>query len=161
MLYVTYMLTALRRISSSDWSMSLQVYTTARHPEIREVQLLSQESREKNHTNRFKGHSVILRRGNTLILQIVTSAELSCQYHVSLTFVPVLQPHERFGQFQARGIARGTRELWLSIATPPNFPVGKYHAHIALSMKGGVDVLTHFHHKPIVVLFNPWNPGLF
>jgi len=98
------------------------------------------------------------RRGNTLILKITISADLFCTYTVSLTLVPVFRPHERFGQFQAKGVARGVQELWLSITIPPNFPVGKYHTHVILSLRGGLQVLTHFHHKSLVVLFNPWNP---
>ena len=129
--------------------------------EISEVQFTSQEDCDENHTARLPspGSDALLRRGNTLVLKVTTSADLSCRYCVSLTFVPVFRPRERFGQFRAKGTAKDSRELWLSITIPTNFPVGKYHAHVALSLGGGAEVLTHYHHKPIVVLFNPWDPG--
>lgn len=78
---------------------------------------------------------------------------------MSLTFVPVFRPRDRFGQFRAEGVAKGSYDLWLSIVVPSAFPVGKFHAHITLSVKGRVEVITHFHDKAIVILFNPWNRG--
>lgn len=102
---------------------------------------------------------VVLRRGNTLILKITTSLELSGSYVVSLTFVPVFRPRDRFGQFRAEGEAKGSCQLWLSIAIPPSFPVGKYHGHISLAIKGRVELVTYFHNKAVVILFNPWDEG--
>ena len=131
--------------------------------EISEVEFTCQQSAEDNHSERLSraGASLdaLLRRGNTLVLRIQLSAEIACSYCVSLTFVPMFRPRDRFGQFQAKGIAKGSSELWLSITIPANFPVGKYHAHIAVSLRGGAQVITYFHHKPIVILFNPWNAG--
>lgn len=120
-----------------------------------------QQTSIQNHTEGLKVTEceVILRRGNTLILKITTSLELSGSYVVSLTFVPVFRPRDRFGQFRATGEAKGSCELWLSIAIPCSFPVGKYHGHVSLSIKGRVEVITHFHNRAIVVLFNPWNKG--
>lgn len=139
----------------------LQVYSSVQPLEITGIQLTCREAPGENHTERFllPGCEAMARRGNTLILKITISADLFCTYTVSLTLVPVFRPHERFGQFQAKGVARGVQELWLSITIPPNFPVGKYHTHVILSLRGGLQVLTHFHHKSLVVLFNPWNPG--
>jgi hypothetical protein len=37
--------------------------------------------------------------------------------------------------------------------------VGKYHGHITLSIKGRVEVVTYFHNRAVVILFNPWNKG--
>ena len=88
------------------------------------------------------------------------SVALSCSYSVSLTFVPVFRPRERFGQFKAKGMANGTHDIWLSIKLPSNFPIGKYHAHLTVAVQGGLEVVTHFHNKPIVVLFNPWDSGV-
>ena len=124
----------------------------------------SKQSAEESHTQRFRlpACSAIIRRGNTLILKISTSVQFSSSYTVTLTFVPVFRPQDRFGQFKAQGFSRGgSKELWLSVDVPANFPVGKFHAHLSLSLKGRpADVVTHFHPSPIVVLFNPWNPGI-
>lgn len=129
------------------------------------MQFACQQSPKDNHSERLQpkasGVDALLRRGNTLVLRITLSAQIACPYCVSLTFVPVFRPRDRFGQFQAKGDAKGTSELWLSITVPANFPVGKYHAHIAVALRGGAHVITYFHHKPIIVLFNPWNPGYY
>ena len=128
-----------------------------------EVGFQCRQSPVENHTERFTQqacHSALItRRGNTLVIKILTSVQLSSTYIVTLTFVPVHRPRERFGQFRARGVARESCELWLSIDLPTNFPVGKYHTHISLALGGGAEVLTYYHHQPIVVLFNPWNSG--
>ena len=141
---------------------SLHVFSSFTTPEISEVTFSCQQSASENHTDRFTLKScdsaLLVRRGNTVVLKIVTSITLSCPYVVSLTFVPVHRPMDRFGQFRARGVACESCDLCLSITLPTNFPVGKYHAHISLSLGG--EVLTHFHHKPLVVLFNPWSPGM-
>ena len=141
---------------------SLRVYSSVGHNmEITEVEFTSQQSAQDNHSERLHHAAVdaLLRRGNTLVLRIKLSTEIACPYCVSLTFVPVFRPRDRFGQFQAKGVAKGSSDLWLSITIPANFPVGKYHAHIAVSLTGGAQVITYFHHKPIVILFNPWNSG--
>ena len=141
---------------------SLRVYSSlAQNMVITEVEFTSQQSAKDNHSEKLQlpGMDALLRRGNTLVLRIKLSAEISCPYCVSLTFVPVFRPRDRFGQFQAKGAAKGSSDLWLSITIPANFPIGKYHAHIAVALKGGLQVITYFHHKPIVILFNPWNPG--
>ena len=143
---------------------SLRVYSsTTQNIEISEVQFTSQQSAKDNHSERLHivGMDALLRRGNTLVLRIKLTVEIACPYCVSLTFVPVFRPRDRFGQFQAKGVAKGTSDLWLSITIPANFPIGKYHAHIAVSLKGGVQVITYFHHKPIIILFNPWNLGMY
>lgn len=131
--------------------------------EISEVQFTSKQSAKDNHSERLhlNGMDALLRRGNTLVLKITLTTEIACLYCVSLTFVPVFCPRDRFGQFQAKGAAKGSSELWLSITIPANFPIGKYHAHIAVSLKGGAQVATYFHHKPLIILFNPWNPGSY
>ena len=131
--------------------------------EVSEVQFTSEQSAKDNHSERLhlNGMDALLRRGNTLILKIALTTEITCPYCVSLTFVPVFRPRDRFGQFQAKGAAKGSSELWLSITIPANFPIGKYHAHIAVSLKGGAQVATYFHHKPLIILFNPWNPGSY
>ena len=131
--------------------------------EISEVQFTSEQSAKDNHSERLhlNGMDALLRRGNTLVLKITLTTKIACPYCVSLTFVPVFRPRDRFGQFQAKGAAKGSSELWLSITIPANFPIGKYHAHIAISLKGGAQVATYFHHKPLIILFNPWNPGSY
>lgn len=144
---------------------SLRVYSSfVQNMEISEVQFTCQQSPKDNNSERLQkkagsGADALLRRGNTLVLRITLSAQIACPYCVSLTFVPVFRSRDRFGQFQAKGEAKGSSELWLSITIPANFPIGKYHAHIAVALRGGAHVITYFHHKPIVVLFNPWNPG--
>lgn len=140
---------------------NLQFYSSLQPLEITGALFRCQQTSIQNHTEGLKVTEceVILRRGNTLILKITTSLELSGSYVVSLTFVPVFRPRDRFGQFRATGEAKGSCELWLSIAIPCSFPVGKYHGHISLSIKGRVEVITHFHNRAIVVLFNPWNKG--
>ena len=141
---------------------NLQFYSTAQPLEITEVLFRCEQTCTQNHTEGLKvtESEVILRRGNTLILKITTSLKLSGSYVVSLTFVPVFRPRDRFGQFRADGEAKGScHNLWLSIAIPPSFPVGKYHGHITLSIKGRVEIVTYFHNKAIVILFNPWNKG--
>lgn len=140
---------------------NLQFYSSAQPLVIKDVLFRCQETCTQNHTEDLKvsESEVILRRGNTLILKITTSLELSGSYVVSLTFVPVFRPRDRFGQFRADGEAKGTCNLWLSITIPQSFPVGKYHGHITLSVKGRVEVVTHFHNKAIAILFNPWNKG--
>lgn len=141
---------------------SLHIFSSFTTPEISDVTFSCQQSASENHTDRFSTKScdsaLLVRRGNTVVLKIVTTIELSCPYVVSLTFVPVHRPRDRFGQFRARGVAHESCDLWLSITLPANFPIGKYHAHISLSLSG--EVLTHFHHNPVVVLFNPWSPGM-
>lgn len=141
---------------------NLQFYSSIQPLEISDAQFHCQQTSSENHTERLQAAEtgVILRRGNTLILKITTSVEVSGGYTVSLTFVPVFRPRDRFGQFRADGTARGSHHLWLSIAIPYSFPIGKYHAHITLSVKGRVEITTHFHNKAIIVLFNPWNTGI-
>lgn len=140
---------------------SLQFYSSVQPLEIVGAQFHCQQNAKQNHSEGLQATEceVILRRGNTLILKIVTSLEISNSYIVSLTFVPVFRPRDRFGQFRANGIGKGSCNLWLSIAIPCNFPIGKYHAHITLSVKGRVEVTTYFHNKAIAILFNPWNQG--
>ena len=140
---------------------SLQFYSSVQPLEIISAEFHSQQNSKQNHTEGLHATEceAILRRGNTLILKIVTSVEISGGYVVSLTFVPVFRPRDRFGQFRADGIGKGSCNLWLSIAIPYNFPIGKFHAHITLSVKGRVEVTTFFHNKSIVILFNPWNNG--
>lgn len=140
---------------------NIQFYSSSRNLEITNALFKSQQDSVENHTNRLSAAEceVITRRGKTLILKITMSQELSGGYIVSLTFVPVFRPRDRFGQFRANGEAKGTCHLWLSIAIPASFPVGKYHAHITLSVKGKVDITAYFHNKAIVILFDPWNTG--
>lgn len=140
---------------------NLQFYSSVQPLEITNALFRCQQSSVQNHTEGLKitESEVVLRRGDTLILKITTSLELSGSYVVSLTFVPVFRPRERFGQFRADGEAKGSCHLWLSIAIPSTFPVGKYHGHISLALQSRVEVVTYFHNKAIVVLFNPWNEG--
>lgn len=129
--------------------------------EITNVEFQCQQSPFDNHTEYFSPRAceqaLIVRRGNTIVLKITTSVQLSSTYVVSLTFVSYHRPRERFGQFRARGVARQSNELWLSISLPPNFPVGKYHTQLSLFLGG--ELATHFCGQAIAVLFNPWSKG--
>ena len=139
----------------------LTIYSSYSQLQISSLKLTSQESSEENHTLRFdhRDYEALLRRGNTLIVCVTTSAALHCSYTISLTFISAYCSSDRFGQFRAQGAAPHSQELWFSISLPHNFPVGKFHTHVHLSVKRGSDVATYFHHKPVAVLFNPWNPG--
>jgi len=69
------------------------------------------------------------------------------------------RPQDRFAYFKTEKNVRTTKKrVSLGIPIPPNFPIGKYHTHLAMTKKNGKDIITHFHHKAIVVLFNPWDP---
>ena len=153
--------TSVASTKKSPAAANLQFYSSAQPLVVSDALFRCQQTCEQNHTECLKvtESEVILRRGNTLILKITTSIELSGGYIVSLTFVPVFRPRDRFGQFRADGEAKGTRHLWLSIAIPSSFPVGKYHGHITLALKGRVELVTYFHNKAIVILFNPWDKG--
>lgn len=105
-------------------------------------------------------YEALLRRGNTLIVCVTTSLPLSSPYTLTLTFLSAYRSNDRFGQFRAKGSATNSSELWFSIALPPNFPVGKFHYHVHLSLSGGKDIATYHHNKPVAVLFNPWYPGM-
>lgn len=151
-----------RKVSASSRqsnATSLQFYSSIQTLEIESAQFHCQQNSSENHTKGLEATEceVVLRRGNTLILKITTSLAVSGDYVVTLTFVPVFRPRDRFGQFRADGVAKGSQNLWLSIAIPPTFPVGKYHAHITLSVKSRVEITTYFHNKAVVILFNPWN----
>lgn len=129
---------------------------------IEEVIIKCQECSTENHTYLFSpgacsDQALLTRRGNTLVLKILTTAPISASYVVSLTFVPCHRPRERFAQFRARGVAHDSCTVWLSIAMPTNFPVGKYHTQVTLTYNG--EVVTHFSRQPIAVLFDPWNQG--
>jgi len=139
----------------------VQFFSSIQSLEIQSAQFHCQQSSSEDHTIGLiaTDTDVILRRGNTLILKITTSIAITGGYIVTLTFVPVFRPRDRFGQFRADGFSKGSDNLWLSIAIPSTFPVGKYHAHITLAVKGRVEVSTYFHNKAIVILFNPWNSG--
>lgn len=106
-----------------------------------------------------RDQTLIARRGNTVVLQVKLSSVLSSPYSVTLTFLPVHGPRERSSTFKTNGWSSNSYELWLSITLPCNFPVGKYDAHISLSLKGYTEIITHLVHCALVVLFNPWNPG--
>ncbi|KAL5489676.1 hypothetical protein EMCRGX_G018794 [Ephydatia muelleri] len=138
-----------------------QMYTSIQKLEISQVTFTQKEPRTENFTSWFcvNDCEALLRRGNTLVMKIVLSSALSGRYTISLTFVPSYRPRDRFGQFRAKGVAQNKSDLWLSIEIPPNFPVGKYNPHISIALESSDDVLTHFHSKFIIVLFNPWNTG--
>ena len=130
--------------------------------DIEGVMFTCTESRTDNHTELFTPqacpHTLITRRGNTLVLQVLISSPVSAPYVVSLTFVPYHRPSERFAQFRARGVAKDSQELRLSVALPSNFPVGKYHTLVTVSVRG--EILTHYSKQSIAVLFDPWNQGI-
>ena len=138
-----------------------QIYTSIQKLEISQVIFTQKEPRTENFTSWFSVNDceALLRRGNTLIMKIVLSSALSGRYTISLTFVPSYRPRDRFGQFCAKGVAKNKSDLWLSIEIPPNFPVGKYNPHMSIVLEANDDILTHFHPKFIIVLFNPWNTG--
>ena len=140
-----------------------QMYPPIQKLEISQVTFAQKELRTENFTAWFSINDceALLRRGNTLIMKIVLSSALSGRYTISLTFVPSYRPRDRFGQFRAKGTAKKSTDLWLSIDMPPNFPVGKYNPHISIVLDDSDDILTHFHPKFIVVLFNPWNTGTY
>ena len=106
-------------------------------------------------------YEALLRRGDTLIVQVLTSLPLSSPYTLTLTFISAYRSNDRFGQFKAKGSASNSLELWFSITLPPNFPVGKFHYHVHLSTNRGRDIATHHHNKAVAVLFNPWLSGMF
>ena len=105
-------------------------------------------------------YEVLLRRGNTLIVCVTTSLPLSSPYTLTITFLSAYRSSDRFGQFRAKGSTSNSSELWFSITLPFNFPVGKFHYHVHLSVSRGKDVATYHHNKPVAVLFNPWHPGM-
>ena len=139
----------------------LTLHSSYNSLEISSIKLSSQESSQENHTSRFNcsEYEAVLRRGNTLIVCVTTSQPLISSYAISLTFISAYNSSDRFGQFRAQGKPPGTQELWFSITLPANFPVGKFHTHVHLSVKGGREIATLYHRKPVAVLFNPWNPG--
>lgn len=141
----------------------MHFHSSAEPLEIVDAQFLSQQTAAQNHTEglQVKDTDLIIRRGRVLLLKVSTSVQLTCRYIATLIFVPVFRPRERFGQFRAKGIAEKTNAIWLSITFPSSFPVGKYHAHISLAIKGRAEVVTYFHNKAIVVLFNPWDLGKY
>ena len=138
-----------------------QLYASIQKLEISQVTFTQKELRTQNFTSWFNANDceALLRRGNTLIMKIVLSSALSGRYTISLSFVPSYRPRDRFGQFRAKGTAKQTTDLWLSIDIPANFPVGKYNPHVSILSEESNDILTHFHPKFIIVLFNPWNTG--
>ena len=105
-------------------------------------------------------YEALLRRGDTLIVQVTTSSPLSSSYTLTLTFISAYHSNDRFGQFRAKGSIPNSTELWFSITLPANFPVGKFHYHVHLSTNRGRDVASYHHNKPVAVLFNPWLPGI-
>ncbi|CAI8024944.1 Protein-glutamine gamma-glutamyltransferase 4 [Geodia barretti] len=130
--------------------------------QITSVKVSCQETSCDNHTQRFfeygscTEYEALLRRGDTLIVQVLTSLPLSSPYTLTLTFISAYRSNDRFGQFRAKGSASNSSELWFSITLPPNFPVGKFHYHVHLSTNRGRDIATHHHNKAVAVLFNPW-----
>ena len=149
------------RPTSSRPASRATLVTSCNPIQIISSEILCQESRIDTHTDRFpvKDQELLLRRGNTLIVKLHTSVEFTGTYNVSLVFTPAYRSRERFAEFRASGTAKTSSELWLSVTIPPNFPVGKYHAHITLNLRGYLEVLTHFHRGTIMVIFNPWNSG--
>ena len=104
-------------------------------------------------------YGVLLRRGDTLIVHVTTSLPLTSPYTLTLTFISAYRSSDRFGQFRAKGSTSNASELWFSITSPSNFPVGKFHSHVHLAISRGKDVATYDHNKPVTVLFNPWHTG--
>nr|WVH01987.1 protein-glutamine gamma-glutamyltransferase K-like isoform X6 [Halisarca dujardinii] len=128
--------------------------------EITSTEFLSKETPQENCTSRFhsKPEQLILRRGNSLILKLQTSLIFTSEYTVTLVFVAAQMKRERFGEFRASGNAKETKELWLSIEIPGNFPVGKFQPHVTLTLKDIPEIFTCFHQGSVVVLFNALNP---
>ena len=149
------------RPTSSRPASRATLVTSCNPIQITSSEILCQESRTDAHTDLFpvKDQELLLRRGNTLIVKLHTSVEFTGSYNVSLVFTPAYRTRERFAEFRASGTAKTSSELWLSVTVPANFPVGKYHAHITLNLRGYLEVLTHFHRGAIMVIFNPWNSG--
>ena len=136
--------------------------TSYSHLKIIETEFTCKETADENHTSRFSltPGDLVLRRGNSLILKMKTSLIVSCEYIVTLVFATAAtMKRERFGEFRATGCAKETEELWLSIEIPSNFPIGKFQPHVTLTLKGLLEVFTHFHQGNIIILFNPLNPG--
>ena len=72
---------------------NLQFYSSVQALEITNALFRCQQSSAQNHTEGLKiiESEAVLRRGDTLILKITTSLELSGSYVVSLTFVSALK----------------------------------------------------------------------
>lgn len=114
-----------------------------------------------NHTSRFhcEDTNVIMRRGNTLNMTLNTTFPINYDCNVTLTFIPVFRPQDRFAHFKTeKNVKTMRKNISLGIPIPPNFSVGKYNAHVSMTKRNGKDVVTHFHPKSIVVLFNCWEP---
>ena len=116
------------------------------------------------HTDDLKcnDNPLVTRRGCSIILQITLSCSISCPYTVAMTFIPVHGPRERSSLFKASGsaIKGGRNVLWLSIDLPTTFPIGYYDTLVSVTLQGCVEVITHSMHSALVVLFNPWSPGI-
>ena len=136
------------------------MHSSASPLRIESVQVTCEEA-GSNRTDDLhcRDNTLVARRGNTVVLQLKLSAALSSPYTVTLTFLPVHGPKERSSTFKTNGWSSNSRELWLSITLPYNFPVGKYDAHLSLSLRGYTEIVTHLVHSALVVLFNPWHPG--
>ena len=140
-------------------------YAATQHFGITHTEFSLKETPAENHTSRFfinpDNNDIILRRGNTIVLKVHTTLSFTCEYTVSLVLVGSRTRRERFGEFRACGVAKDIKEIWLSIAIPPKFPIGRFQPHVTLTLKGVPEVCTHFHPGTLTVLFNPWNPGEF
>lgn len=148
---------------SGPTTSKLEVFSSKSNADITGVHFTCEGS-NVSHTELYHSENteVILRRGNQLILTINTNFVLDYDCVVGLTFVPVFRPQERFAQFKTEKNAKTMKKgVSLGIPVPSNFPVGKYHAHISLTQKSGRDMVTHFHHQAIVILFNPWDPRTY
>ena len=123
------------------------------------MELTSEEECRDTARLRCRECQLVVRRGSNLILHLSLSAPLSSSYAITLTFIPFRGLNERSSIFKASGRGRDITELWLKISLPCNFPVGKYDAHISMSVQSCVEVLTHMLHSAVTVLFNPWHKG--
>lgn len=138
---------------------TVRSFSSASSIRLTRVGLTSEEDGCHTAQLRCRECELVVRRGSNLILHLTVSASFSSSYTITLTFIPVHGPRERSSIFKASGRGRDINELWLKISLPPNFPVGKYDAHVAMSVQTSVEVLTHMLHSAVTVLFNPWHQG--
>ena len=140
----------------------VQAYSSVSPVRILRAELVALESVEDRHVSRIhsKDASLVTRRGCSVVLQLHFSQPLSVQYTTTLTFIPAGGPlRERSSTFRVSGLGKGSPELWLSIMLPTNFPVGHYDGQVSMSFSGCTEVIMHYIHSAVVVLFNPWNKG--
>lgn len=140
----------------------VQAYSSVSPVRIIRAELSALESAEDRRVSRIRSGdaSLVMRRGCSVVLQLAFSQPLSTQYTATLTFVLAGGPQrERCSTFRVYGMGKGSPELWLSITLPSNFPVGHYDCQVSMSFSGCTEVIMHYMHSAVIVLFNPWHKG--